>query len=372
MEMIEKYAVDFVALAEKGKFDPVYFRETEVKKVIETLCRRVKNNVIIVGPPGVGKTAIVENIAQLIAAKKVPKAIQGMKIYGLRMSALLGGTSYRGEFEEKVEKLFKEIIGRDVILFIDEIHTILSAGSTEGGISFSNLLKPYLSREDIKLIGATTTEEFLTNFPKDKALNRRFHKVEIKEPSEGQCYMILKNLKREYEKFYGIEIHDETILESIMLTKDLKNLYFPDKALELLDLACASYVMELEYGDSDELIVLKYEREIMQNLLTDEYFRKIAPESFTVSDQSTWEQKFLDASNKLNDSQRKFEEHRKTIKLLGIYEKEAKSMKKQGYDCKHDEIIDTQLPALREKILQNEFALDKEFLRKTYVDNYGI
>ena len=237
---LEEYGVDLVKQAKKGELDPVIGREKEIDQVIEILLRRKKNNPLLIGAAGVGKTAIVEELARRIANNEVPSLLKNKKIISLSMASLVSGTKYRGEFEERINRLIKDVKkNNNCILFIDEIHTLMGAGGAEGAIDASNILKPALSRGGFSLIGATTENEYRQHIYRDKALERRFQTITVKETSSDKTGDILKKIKGIYENYYGLEISD-TILEQIVF---LTNQYIhknkqPDKSIEILDSAC--------------------------------------------------------------------------------------------------------------------------------------
>ena len=227
-------------------FEKVINRENEINLVIETLFRKNKNNPLLIGEPGVGKSAIVEELSRRIKVGDVPSFLENKKIISLEMGALISGTKYRGEFEEKLENIIKEVEqNKDIILFIDEIHTVVNAGGAEGAINASDILKPYLARGKIKLIGATTLNEYNKYILSDKALSRRFEVIKVLEPDEISTKDILLNIKENYEKHYNIDIDDENIDTIINLTnKYILNRYNPDKSLDLLDSVCAMKMVE--------------------------------------------------------------------------------------------------------------------------------
>lgn len=244
--MIYDLGVDITAEAKEGKLDPVYGREKEVKRVMEILCRRTKNNPILVGDAGVGKTAIVEELSRLIANEEVPSSLIGKKIISLDMATMVAGTKYRGEFEERMKKVIKEIEDNtDIILFIDEIHTMVGAGGAEGAIDASNILKPALARGKIRCIGATTTLEYKKFIEKDSALERRFQKVFAEEPTVEETKNILVNIKNIYEKYHNVIIGDEMIEAIVNLSeKYIFDRNRPDKEIDVLDEVCSRVSMK--------------------------------------------------------------------------------------------------------------------------------
>ncbi len=243
---LESFTVELVRLAKEGKIDKVIGREDEIDRVMQILCRRKKNNPLLVGEPGVGKTAIVEGIALKIAEDEVPEAIKGYKVYALDMGSLLAGTKYRGDFEKRLKGVLEELKAQKrAILFIDEIHTLVGAGSTGGGsMDASNLLKPALARGELKCIGATTFAEFRNFFDKDKALSRRFGKVDVNEPSIEDTFKILKGLQKKYEEFHNITFSNEALQEAIDVSvKYIHDRFLPDKAIDIIDDAGAHFML---------------------------------------------------------------------------------------------------------------------------------
>ncbi len=243
---LDKYTVELTSLAQSGKIDEVIGREGEIDRVMQILCRRKKNNPLLVGEPGVGKTAIAEGLALKIANKSVPEVIQNSKLFALDMGSLIAGTKYRGDFEKRLKGVIKELKEHeDAILFIDEIHTLVGAGSTSGGsMDASNLLKPALARGELKCIGATTHQEYRNFFDKDKALSRRFGKVDVNEPSHEDTFKILKGVQHKYEKYHNIKFSDEAMQSAIDLSvKYIHDRFLPDKALDIIDDAGAHFML---------------------------------------------------------------------------------------------------------------------------------
>jgi ATP-dependent Clp protease ATP-binding subunit ClpA len=236
------YTVNLNEMAKKGRIDPLVGREPEIERAIQVLCRRRKNNPILVGEPGVGKTAIAEGLAWLIVEGKVPDAIADGVVYSLDIGALLAGTKYRGDFEKRFKALINELIDKpSAILFIDEIHTIIGAGSAGGGVlDVSNLLKPALSNGTLKCMGSTTYQEYRNLFEKDGALSRRFHKIDVEEPSVDETYRILRGLKSRFEEHHGVRYHDKALLSAATLAdRYINERFLPDKAIDLIDEAGA-------------------------------------------------------------------------------------------------------------------------------------
>ena len=239
--MLDQFTKDLTMLASKGKLDPVIGRSDEITRLIRVLCRRTKNNPCLVGEPGVGKTAIVEGLSSLISEGAVPDFIKNTRILSLDLSGMVAGTKYRGEFEERIKKLMAEVKANpNVILFMDEIHTLIGAGGSEGSLDAANILKPALSRGEIRIIGATTSDEYRKHIEKDAALERRFQPVMVEEPDEKECIDILYGIKESYENFHRVSISDEALVSAVKLTaRYVNDRFLPDKAIDCLDEACS-------------------------------------------------------------------------------------------------------------------------------------
>lgn len=245
---LEKYGVDLVAQVREGKMDPIIGRDEEIRDVIRILSRKTKNNPVLIGEPGVGKTAIVEGLAQRIVKKDIPDNLKGKTIFSLDMGSLIAGAKYRGEFEERLKAVLKEIKKADgqIILFIDEIHNIVGAGKTEGSMDAGNILKPMLARGELHLIGATTLDEYREYMEKDKALERRFQKVLVHEPTVEDTISILRGLKERFEVHHGVNIHDNALVAAATLSdRYITDRFLPDKAIDLVDEACATIKVEM-------------------------------------------------------------------------------------------------------------------------------
>ncbi|GET06089.1 chaperone protein ClpB [Ligilactobacillus agilis] len=245
---LEKYGVDLVKQVRSGKQDPIIGRDSEIRDVIRILSRKTKNNPVLIGEPGVGKTAIVEGLAQRIVRKDVPENLRDKTIFSLDMGSLIAGAKYRGEFEERLKAVLKEVSKSQgqIILFIDEIHNIVGAGKTEGSMDAGNLLKPMLARGELHLIGATTLDEYRQYVEKDKALERRFQKVIVQEPSVEDTVSILRGLKERYEIHHGVKIHDNALVAAATLAnRYITDRFLPDKAIDLVDEACAEIRVEM-------------------------------------------------------------------------------------------------------------------------------
>src|SRR5215468_706059 len=262
-QALQRYTRDLTELARKGKLDPVIGRDEEIRRVIQILSRRTKNNPVLIGEPGVGKTAIVEGLAQRIIAGDVPETLKRKRIVGLDLGAMIAGTKYRGEFEDRLKAVLKEIEeSGDIILFIDELHTLVGAGGAEGTMDASNMLKPALARGDLRCIGATTLNEYQKYIEKDKALERRFQKTYVGEPTVEDTISILRGLKERYEIHHGVKIKDSAIVAAAMLSnRYITDRFLPDKAIDLVDEAAASLRMQM---DSLPVEIDEIERRILQ------------------------------------------------------------------------------------------------------------
>ncbi len=271
--LIAKYSRDLTKLAEEGRLDPVIGRTEEINRIIRTISRRTKNNPCLVGEPGVGKTAIVEGLAQRIVSGDVPKTIRSKRLLTLDLSAMVAGSKYRGEFEERIKKVIAEVIeAGNIILFLDEIHTLIGAGGSEGSIDASNILKPSLARGEIQLIGATTHDEYRKYVTKDAALERRFQPIDVPEPDEATAIEIIKGIKHKYEEHHGVTITDDAVEACVTLSaRYISDRYLPDKAIDLMDEAASGIRLfdkdksakELEELD---LKLLSYEEEMLEAL----------------------------------------------------------------------------------------------------------
>jgi ATP-dependent Clp protease ATP-binding subunit ClpB len=263
-QALEKFGRDLTAAAEDGKLDPVIGRDEEVRRVIQVLSRRTKNNPVLIGDPGVGKTAIVEGLAQRIVAGDVPEGLKGKRVWALDIGALLAGSKYRGEFEERLKAVLNEIQSAEgrIILFIDELHTIVGAGAAEGAVSAGNLLKPMLARGELRAVGATTLDEYRKHIEKDAALERRFQPIFVGEPSVADTIAILRGLKERYEAHHGVRIRDAALVAAAVLSdRYITDRFLPDKAIDLVDEAASRLRMEI---DSSPLELDEADRRVRQ------------------------------------------------------------------------------------------------------------
>ena len=316
---LEKYTINVTQKAQKRELDPVIGRDEEIRRTIQVLSRRTKNNPILIGDPGVGKTALIEGLAQRIANKDVPRSLENKVIRILDLGLLLAGAKYRGEFEERLQNVLKEIHKQNgsIILFIDEIHTLVGAGKTDGAMDASNMLKPALARGELHCVGATTLDEYKKYFEKDAALTRRFQPVFVNEPSSTDTVAILRGLKEKYEIHHGIRISDEAILSSVQLSdRYITDRFLPDKAIDLMDEAASKVKMEIDSKPEEidqldrDLIKLQMEKNVLSkdNEKDEKKNEKIESQISDIQQKlnilnSTWEseKKILDTKRNLNE-----------------------------------------------------------------------
>ncbi|HEX3909696.1 MAG TPA: ATP-dependent Clp protease ATP-binding subunit, partial [Solirubrobacteraceae bacterium] len=271
---LQRFGRDLTEIAEAGKLDPVIGRDEEIRRVIQVLSRRTKNNPVLIGEPGVGKTAIVEGLAQRIVSKDVPESLRDRRVIALDMGALIAGAAYRGEFEERLKGVLKEVSDAQgaIILFLDELHTIVGAGAAQGSVDASNLLKPMLARGELRAVGATTLDEYTKYIEKDAALERRFQPVTVGEPTVQDTIAILRGLKERYELHHHVTIQDSALVAAATLSnRYIADRFLPDKAIDLVDEAASKIRIEI---DSLPTEIDEVKRRVMQLRIELESLRK--------------------------------------------------------------------------------------------------
>ena len=264
--VIDKFTINLTQLASENKLDPVIGREQEIKRVMQILSRRKKNNVILLGKAGIGKTAVVEGLAMAIIAGKVPSSLSNKVVLKIDMSSILAGTKYRGEFESRFKTLIDNIIAmnKQIIVFIDEIHTIVQAGGAEGAIDADDIIKPPLARGELQMIGTTTTKEYQEFILPDVTLKRRFEALPISEPNKAQTIKILQGIKKEYEDYHKVIISDAIIKKIVDFSVKIKNRTFPDKAIDIMDEVCAKVRLDNIDNDKNIKITIKDLNEVLK------------------------------------------------------------------------------------------------------------
>ncbi len=380
MKALEKYSTDLTDLARKGKLDPVIGRDEEVRRIIQVLNRRTKNNPVLIGEPGVGKTAIVEGLAQRIVRGDVPESLKEVKLISLDLGALVAGAKFRGEFEERLKAVLKEVedSNGEIVMFIDELHTVVGAGSTEGSMDAGNLLKPMLARGVLRTIGATTINEYRKYIEKDPALERRFQPVLVSEPSVEDTISILRGLKEKYEVHHGVRILDSAIIEAAKLSdRYITDRFLPDKAIDLIDEAASSLRIQIDSMPEEidsmlrQKIQLEIEREALKKEETDEAKEKVEDITRQVAVledkinvmKTQWEKEKAsitseaDIKDEINNVKNKIEEAERNTDLQTAAElKYGKllELEKQLKACQNKEQVDNKL--LKEEIDGSDIA----------------
>lgn len=365
-EVLKKYAKDLTALAAEGKLDPVVGRDEEIRRVIQVLSRRTKNNPVLIGEPGVGKTAIAEGLAVRILKHDVPESLIGKRLMALDMGALIAGAKYRGEFEDRLKAVIKEVTSSEgeIILFIDELHTLVGAGKSDGAMDAGQLLKPALARGELRCIGATTLDEHRKYIEKDAALERRFQTVLVEEPSIEDAITILRGLKEKYEVHHGVRITDAALVSAVKLShRYITSRFLPDKAIDLIDEAASK--MAIEIGSVPEEID-EIERKVMQLKIEKEAMRKETdPAAKDRVGAIEGELKDLMAKNQLLREQWDFEkggidEIKKTKELIEAYKNEVAKAERSGDLGKAAELKYGKLPEAEKKLAAFSERADKK------------
>src|SRR5262245_24781172 len=362
-QSLEKYGRDLTELAQKGKLDPVIGRDDEIRRVIQVLSRRTKNNPVLIGEPGVGKTAVVEGLAQRIARQDVPEGLKNKKVVALDMGALVAGAKYRGEFEERLKAVLKEVADAQgqVVLFIDELHTVVGAGAAEGAMDAANMLKPMLARGELHTIGATTLDEYRKYIEKDAALERRFQPVMVGEPTVEDTISILRGLRERYEIHHGVTFKDSALVAAAVLSnRYITDRFLPDKAIDLIDEAASRLRMEIDSmpAELDEvkrrIMQLEIEREALRkekDKASQERLQKLEKELANLKEQKNTLTAHWEQEKQAIQQSRTLKEQVEQVKL------EMQRVQQSGDYAKASELQYGRLPELERKIKDEEVRL---------------
>ena len=355
-QTLEKYGQDLTAKAMEGKLDPVIGRDEEIRRVIEILSRRKKNNPVLIGEPGVGKTAAIEGLAQRIVAGDVPEALKDKKIFALDMGALVAGAKYRGEFEERLKAVLEEVKKSEgqIILFIDELHLIVGAGKTDGAMDASNMLKPMLARGELHCIGATTLDEYRQYIEKDAALERRFQPVMVDEPTVEDTISILRGLRERYEVFHGVKITDSALVAAATLShRYITDRFLPDKAIDLVDEACALIKTELDSMPTE----LDEQRRKIDQMKMEELSLKKETDNLSKERLEELQKELAEMQDSFNTQKAQWENEKHSVEKLQKLREQIEDMNKQiqiarqNYDLeKASELQYGELPKLQQQL----------------------
>lgn len=374
-QSLEKYTIDFTGLAQEGKIDPVIGRDQEIRRITQILSRRTKNNPVLVGEPGTGKTAIVEGLAKKIIEQDVPATLHNKKILALDMGSLIAGAKYRGEFEDRLKAVIKEVEASDgqIILFIDELHTIIGAGAQEGSTDAGNLLKPALARGTLRTIGATTLKEYRKYVEKDAALERRFQPVMVEEPSLDDAISILRGIKEKYEAHHGVRIRDNAIVAAVNLSaRYISDRFLPDKAIDLMDEAASAIRIEI---DSKPAILDQLERKIRQLEIEKEALKK-EQDKAAQNRLKTLDKNLSELKEERDQLEMHWQNEKKIIEQIKKFNQELDDLKEEAVQAERElqlqrvaEINYGQIPDLQKKIKKAQEDLaqiqkDRQILRE--------
>jgi ATP-dependent Clp protease ATP-binding subunit ClpB len=373
-QALEKFGRDLTAAAEEGKLDPVIGRDEEIRRVIQVLSRRTKNNPVLIGDPGVGKTAIAEGLAQRIVAGDVPEGLKGKRVWALDIGALIAGSKYRGEFEERLKAVLEEIRRAEgqIILFIDELHTIVGAGAAEGAVSAGNLLKPMLARGELRAVGATTLDEYRKHIEKDAALERRFQPILVGEPTVSDTIAILRGLKERYEAHHGVRIRDAALVAAAVLSdRYISDRFLPDKAIDLVDEAASRLRMEI---DSSPVELDEADRHVRQLEIE---LAAMAKESDEVRE--PLERELAEAREELNELQARWQKEKEALdrvkeitQRIDELRMEYERAERAGDFNRAAEIRHGELPSLERELAERDGAQPENAMVKEEVDEDDV